>query len=121
MFTYKKVSEKWRVMKGDHINKLADGRAHDGGGYPELDDCLTHIRSINYTEVHAHEIQQFREQKQPEIKRKQPKIKLDIQRESESGDIIHGKLREPDQHRDGGGKRKRTSPKRKRSGQQVSA
>ena len=121
MFTYKKVREKWRVMQGDHIYKLADGKPHDGGGYPELDDCLTHIRSINYTQVHSNEIQQFREQKQPEIKRKQPEIKLDVQREPESGGIIHGKLRESDQHRDGGGKRKRPSPKRKRSGQQVSA
>ena len=124
MFTYKKVRDKWRVMQGEHIYKLADGKPHDGGGYPELDDCLTHIRSINYTKVHSDEIQVLRGQKQPEIKRKQPEIKsesgLDLQREPEQRQQLPGKLRQASSNRRANRSSKRVSSNRKRQSQPVS-
>ena len=124
MFTYKKVRDKWRVMQGVHIYKLADGKPHVGGGYPELDDCLTHIRSINYTKVHSDEIQVLRQQKQPEIKRKQPEIKsesrLDVQREPEQRQQLPGKLRQASSNRSTNRSSKRGSANRKRQGQSVS-
>lgn len=124
MFTYKKVRDKWRVMQGEHIYKLADGKPHDGGGYPELDDCLTHIRSINYTKVHSDEIQVLRQQKQPEIKRKQPEIKsesgLDVQREPEQRQQLPSKLRQASSNRSTNRSSKRVSSNRKRQSQSVS-
>ena len=124
MFTYKKVRDKWRVMQGEHIYKLADGKPHDGGGYPELDDCLTHIRSINYTKVHSDEIQVLRGQKQPEIKRKQPEIKsesgLDLQRQSQQRDSIPGELPKASSNRSANRSSKRVSSNRKRQSQSVS-
>ena len=124
MFTYKKVRDKWRVMQGEHIYKLADGKPHDGGGYPELDDCLTHIRSINYTKVHSDEIQVLRQQKQPEIKRKQPEIKsesrLDVQPEPEQRQQLPGKLRQASSNRSANRSSKRVSSNLKRQSQPVS-
>ena len=124
MFTYKKVRDKWRVMQGEHIYKLADGKPHDGGGYPELDDCLTHIRSINYTKVHSDEIQVLRGQKQPEIKRKQPEIKsesgLNVQRQSQQRDSIPRELPKASSNRSANRSSKRVSSNRKRQSQPVS-
>jgi len=46
MITYKHIKEKWRVVMNDKILTNHAGEPHDGGGYDELIDCITHIRSI---------------------------------------------------------------------------
>ena len=51
MITYKKIRSRWRVLYDDKVLLTPQGLAHDGGGYDELDDCLTHIRSLNIGEI----------------------------------------------------------------------
>ena len=46
MITYKKIKDKWRVVRIDEVLTNHAGEPHDGGGYDELIDCITHIRSI---------------------------------------------------------------------------
>ena len=46
-FDWKQEGDRYRILELGQIMLLADGQAADGGGYNELQDALTHLRSIN--------------------------------------------------------------------------
>ena len=119
MFTYKKVRDKWRVYAGDRIYKTADGKAHDGGGYTELLDCVTHIRGIATTKVERHEIHDNEGQKQSEIKHELTESGQHLHRQRKQGNSVQ--LR--NNHQVGSNPRKRASgsTSRARNSQPASA
>ena len=129
-FGWRQAGDRYRILELGQIMLLPDGQAADGGGYGELQDALTHLRSINYREVHHHAIQDvLRRRKEvdepvveskPKPKRK-PKLGARVQRSAELGDGEHAELPKDSGKRSGARNGARASSSRKRKSKHVSA
>ena len=130
-FGWKQEGERYRILELGQIMMLPDGQAADGGGYNELQDALTHLRSINYREVHLNAIHDvLRRDKEvvdpvvePKLKlkpKRKPKVGAGVQRSAELGDGEHAELRKDARNRRGDRSGARGSSNGKRSSKRVS-
>lgn len=107
MISYKQIKDKWRVVMNDKILTNHAGEPHDGGGYDELIDCITHIRSIGDLNDGLWKWQSNDEKSQPTGNGRRS--------DGKQGHTVHGKREQGGQQRNDNRKRSRAKARPRQS------